>query len=743
MPANTIRLLIRLGISGGVFVLFLLHTSGWMPSRLLSTLENITYDTRILLTMPQTVDSRVVIIDLDDKTLAAEGWPFPRDKMGRLVTELFDRYRIRVLGFDVVFAEPDPTSGGRILSELVAGPLADVPGLAERADELSGQLDHDLQFARALEGRAAVLGYVFVPRLPVGQLKESGAVGPPLFDETIAKAYGVGFIAPEGFVGNLEVLQSATRYGGFFDIPTLDEDGVARSVPLMELYEGQVYPSLALEVSRVALGYPNVTLEFEPPDARGSLNLERVRIGPQTVPVDERVAVMVPYRGRERSFPYVSATDVLHGTADAALLENAIAMLGTTAAGLKDLRTTPVGQAYPGVEVHANIVSGILDGRVRQRAPYYAGMEATILFLIGVLLALLFPRLSPFGAFGLTVGVLVAVTGLAFWLWESAHLVMPLGVPVVFTLTVFLTQQLYGFFMETRRSREISKRFGEYVPPEIVEQMAANPGAVSMDGQIREMTVLFSDVRSFTSISEQYEARELAELMNNFLTPLTNVIHKHRGTIDKYMGDAIMAFWGAPLEDPDHAIHALEASLELHQALRALDEPFAKRGWPKLQIGVGLSTGTMRVGNMGSEFRRAYTVMGDPVNLASRVEGLTKEYGVGSICSEFTRNAAPPEWAFRELDSVRVKGKDKPVTIYEPLGPKEKLDPAFREQVARHRGALKLYREQKWDAAEQEWFSLYQVTGHPLYELYVNRIAHYRDHPPGAGWDGVFTFTTK
>jgi adenylate cyclase len=323
---------------------------------------------------------------------------------------------------------------------------------------------------------------------------------------------------------------------------------------------------------------------------------------------------------------------------------------------------------------------------------------------------------------------------------------MPTGVPVTYTLVVFLAQLLYGYFVESRRSRDISRRFGEYVPPEIVEQMAANPESVSMEGKSKEMTVLFSDVRSFTTISEQFKDRpqELSELMNNFLTPLTKIIQKHRGTIDKYMGDCIMAFWGAPLDDPQHATHALQAAIALPKAMRDLDAEFARRGWPPLHIGVGLSTGNMRVGNMGSEFRRAYTVMGDPVNLGSRVEGLTKEYGVAVMCSEFTRAAGPPDWSYRELDQVRVKGKEVPVAIYEPMGPKDALDPALRQDLARHRGALKLYRAQKWDEAESEFFSLSRGPNpHKVYEIFMERIIELRKHPPGPDWDGVYTFTHK
>lgn len=743
MTARTVRTLVRLGISGVVLLVFIVHTSGLRPFGLFTTIENLTYDARILARMPGTVDPRVVIVDMDDRSLAEEGWPWPRSKLARLVIQLFDTYKIRVLGFDMVFAEPDHASGRELLDRLAAGPMADLPGFAERVAALENQLDTDRLFAEALRNRPVVMGYVFTGELDASK-KSAGMLGPPLFDKQAAAQYSVGFLEQASYVANLPVLQGAAPYGGFFDIPTIDEDGIVRDVPLMQRYQGELYPSLAFQVLRVALGNPEVRLEFDPPEARTGLNLERVRVGEVALPVDETVSVMVPYRGPYRSFPYIPAADVLHGRADGAALNGAIVLFGTSAAGLKDMRATPVGAGYPGVEVHANVVSGALDGRLKQRAPYYAGMEASLLLVLGLLLAWLFPRLPPLGVFAATLGIVAGLLALALMAWDSADLVMPLGVPMLYTLAVFLAQLLYGYFIETRRSRDISKRFGEYVPPEIVEEMSANPEAVSMEGKSREMTVLFSDVRGFTSISEQMEARELAELMNQFLTLLTRVIQKHRGTIDKYMGDAIMAFWGAPLEDAQHAAHALEAAIELPKAIRSLDDSFARRGWPKLQIGVGLSTGVMRVGNMGSEFRRAYTVMGDPVNLGSRVEGLTKEYGVSVICSEFTRNQGPPDWAYRELDQVRVKGKDEPVAIYEPLGPKDALPTELRQELARYRGALKMYRGQQWDSAEAEFFSLSRGSHpHPVYELYLERIAYFRKNPPGADWSGVFTFKTK
>ncbi|MDD3762839.1 MAG: adenylate/guanylate cyclase domain-containing protein [Nevskiales bacterium] len=738
------RSMVRLGISAVVFVIFLLHAGRWMPLRLLDVVESFTYDARVRLTVPGTPDPRIVIVDLDERSLAEEGWPWPRYKFAQFVRQLFDRYQIGAVGFDVVFAEPD-AQASQLWDRLITHEFAQIPEVVERSGRIRAALDYDRQFGQALEGRAAVLGYFFKSRLEPSEAEATGAICAPVIDAQANRLNAVDFVTAAGVGGNVAAIQAGTPHCGFFDNPLVDHDGVYRRVPLLQRYGGAVYGSLALETVRLALGNPPVHLQFDPPDVRTSLHLEAVRVGDLAVPVDEQAAVYVPYRGGNRTFRYVSAADVLNGrVAEPELLRNAIVLVGTTAAGLLDLRSTPVSRVFAGVEVHANIISGILDGRIRQKAPYYSGIEATMLALIAMLLAWAFTRLSALNSALVTSAVLMAIVGLAFAMWSGANFIMPLGVPLAFTLVLFTAQLLYGYFVESRGKREISRLFGQYVPPQLVEEMAEHPEAVSMEGESREMSVLFSDVRGFTTISERLDARDLAELMNRLLSAQTRVIQSHRGTIDKYMGDAVMAFWGAPLPDPEHGFRALQAALEMVAAVEALDADLKARGWPQLRVGVGVNTGKMSVGNMGSEFRVAYTVMGDAVNLGSRLEGLTKEYGVSVICSESTRTTAPADWAFRELDQVRVKGKREPVAIYEPIGPKDRLDPGLREDLARHRGALRLYRAQKWDQAEVEFYNLQQgERPHRVYALFLERIAWLRKNPPGSDWDGAFTFTHK
>ncbi|WP_348673962.1 CHASE2 domain-containing protein [uncultured Abyssibacter sp.] len=738
--------IIRYVISLALFALVIVHLNELVRIDFLEQVENSSYDARVRATMPGTVDSSIVIVDIDERSMTAEGyWPWERDKFARMVNNLFEHYAVRAVGFDILFAEPQRSAYQEMLERLA--PRPDVRALLEDTGSALGfTTSGEAKLAAAIRGRPVVLGMV----LQSTDASQIGELPEPLIPSDLAASIPANFIIAEGYSANLSELQGTGTRAGFFDNPLAREeiDGVFRRVPLMQSHGGAIYGSLAFELARIAMDSPDFEFVFDgeflgADEAPSALALEAVALGDHEIPVDGEMAVMVPYRGRQGSFEYVSATDVIHQAADAAVLRDAIVLVGTSAPGLLDLRNTPVGSAFAGVEVHANIISGILEDRIKYHPAYATGLTAVMLLVISLAMAWVFPRVSAATAALLGLGFLAAITAVSLLLWTRFNMVVPLGLPLAFTVALFLLHLLYGYFVESRGKREVTRLFGQYVPPELVDEMAENPEDISMEGETRELTVLFSDVRGFTTISEGLDSRELSQLMNEFLTPLTRVIHEHRGTIDKYMGDAIMAFWGAPLEDPDHARHALQAAMDMLQAVRALDETFEARGWPRLNIGVGLNTGPMSVGNMGSEFRVAYTVMGDAVNLGSRLEGQTKNYGVEIIVSESTR-AAVPEFAYRELDRIRVKGKQEPVTIYEPLGDKDSLPAEVSKDLARYRQALRLFRSQAWDQAEAEFFGL-QQSGRPLpvYALYQERIAHYRANPPGEGWDGVYTHTSK
>lgn len=738
LTQRTARILISLLL----VVPFLLHAAGALRLDFLGQLENIAYDVRLNLTLPNTVDERIVIVDIDEASLSEIGrWPWPRDVLARIVDRLFEQYDVRALGFDVVFAERDESSGLEILERLARGPLADDEAFRRQLRRLAPALDRDRVFAESLRGRNVVLGYFFREHVDEGP-STSGLLPAALGTVAQRGLEDLPLESPEGYGANLEILQESAAGGGFFDNPLVSSDGVFRRVPLVQRYDGRVYELLSLATARAALGWPPVRFEI----ARGGEGyraVEAVHVGERRIPVDREGAVLVPYRGRQGSFPYVSAKDVLDGSADPEVLEDRIVLVGATAAGLLDLRSTPVQNIYPGVELHANVISGILDEWIRHRPAYVVGYEFVTIAVIGLLLTGLLPFLAPLWLSAATAGVAALLVAGNLFAWTGADLVLPLAGPLLLVVVLFVFHVAWGFFVETRGKRQLARLFGQYIPPELVDEMDRAPQKVSLAGESREMTVLFSDVRGFTSISENLAPQELARLMNSFLTPMTRVIHQHRGTIDKYMGDAIMAFWGAPLHEPDHAQRALHAAREMISTLDSLSGEFERQGWPPLQVGIGINTGVMNVGNMGSEFRMAYTALGDAVNLGSRLEGLTRVYEVPLIVSETTRNAVP-EFEYRELDVVRVKGKDRPVAIYEPLGPVEEIDRATRKTLKRYHAALELYRAREWDRAERELFTLARADpGQPVYRMYLDRIMYFRNHPPPDDWDGVFSHELK
>lgn len=735
----------RFAISAVTFLVFFLHVSGLFRFGLLTEVESFFYDARLRLTMPGTIDTRVVIVDIDEKSLQEIGhWPWSRDVIADLISKLFDDYWVKSIGFDVLFAEEDESSALALLRDLCASRSDDEAFVNEECERRIPSLMTDQIFAESLIARDVALGYVFDNQLTDGRPKRIGKLPEPLISAQQLAGLAIPFVKAVGYVSSLPVLQDEASMAGFFDSPLQDADGVVRRVPLMQQFEGDLYQSLALALARHSMGDPQPRFVFASADeaSRSGIDLEALQLGDLRIRVDQNVAVLVPFRGRQGSFPYVPATDVLSGTADASLLENAIVLVGTSAAGLLDLRVTPVGKVYNGVEVHANIVSGLLDGNFKHRPDYTRAIELFTLFVVGVLLAVAMPFVSPVMAFILLIVLGAIIVAGNLYYWQYHDLVIPLASSVMYLLITSFLHMNYGFFVESRNKRRLSGMFGQYVPPELVDEMDKQDSEISMEGESRDMSVLFSDVRGFTTISEGLEPRELTQFMNEFLSPITEVIHNHRGTIDKYMGDAVMAFWGAPLADPDHARNALLAGMQMIRSMRTLAEDFLARGRPELRIGVGINSGTMNVGNMGSKFRMAYTVLGDAVNLGSRLEGITKNYGVDIIVSEYTA-AKVPDFTFRELDRVRVKGKNEPVSILEPLGVTSEVEPADLDELMRYRQAMEYYLAQQWDKAQKEFAALHDEFTHSVYEIYISRIREFRENPPGEDWDGVYTLTSK
>ena len=734
--------------------LAILHTAHVLHVDTLDRMDTFMSGLRMRLEQP-VLDPRVVIVDIDEKSLAEVGrFPWSRNVMARLVEQLTVKYEVAAVGFDVSFPEPDTSSGYDVLRQLAEGELRQVPGLQGQLARLQPQLDYDGLLAQALQGQPVVLGY------SLSGTQARGMLPKPAFTEDTLNGRTLDAYTVAGYEANIPRLQQAAVSAGIFTAMP-DRDGVVRSTALLQKIGKGYYPTLSLATAAVALRARSIAPLFEgtvdtlSAAERASGGLDAIALfheeGNIRIPVGEGLTTTVQYRGpggpQGGGYRYVPAADVLRGAVPAELLSGAIVLVGTTAPGLNDLRATPVNAQYPGVEIHANMISSILDGSFKFRPDYASQFEAAQLLVLGLLLALALPVLAPAWSILLSLLAAGAAGALNFYLYRAHDLVFNVSSMLVLALALFVLNVAWGYFFEVRRGRALVSRFGEYVAPELVAEMAEDPEKYNMDGESRELSVMFVDVRGFTTISEGLTPKALREYINLYLTAMsTDIRDSHRGTLDKYIGDAVMAFWGAPVAFPDHASRAVATALLMQASAARLNQDFLRRGWPELKIGIGVNTGQMHVGDMGSQIRRAYTVMGDAVNLGSRLEGITKVYGAGIAVGESTR-AAAPEFAYRELDLVRVKGKNEPVAIFEPLARETELDPAARTELDRWHAALALVRGQQCFQRRLRRVPLLAGAGEggapALYRLYLERIGYYRAHPPAADWDGVTTFDTK
>jgi len=713
----------------------------------LARLDNILYDTRLNLAMPRGVDPSIVILDIDERSLGEVGhWPWSRNLMAELITKLFDRYGVEVLGFDIVWAERDTSSGIDTLDALAQKDLKQAAGFQEIYKSLRPGLDNDELFAKAMRGRSVVLGYYFsnedraarVNAIPEAVLPRGSFAGR---DVHITTWYG--------YTGNLAGYQKNAAAAGHFN-PLVDDDGVTRRVPLLVEFEGAYYEALSLAVVRtyIALhdssGFPAVEPGYAQAGARAEAAPEWLKVGPLRIPVDDQAAALIPYRGARHSFPYIPLADVLKDRVEPSALKGKIVLVGASAHGLYDLRSTPVGSVFPGVEIHANLIAGMLGGTIKEKPAFMANAELVLLLLGGVTLAILIPLLSALWATAAAAAGIALITLFNLAVWMRGDMALPLAASVAMTAVLYVMNMAYGYFVESRSKRQFTELFGQYVPPELVDRMAADPAKYNMEPRSAELTILFADVRGFTGISEALKPDELREYINEYLTDMSTIIRsRYRGTLDKYIGDAVMAFWGAPVEDPQHARNAVLAALDMQKDCEVLNAKFAARGWPALKIGIGINSGTVRVGDMGSRVRRAYTAMGDAVNVASRVEGRTKSYAVGVLAGEATRERVA-DVVFREVDRIKVMGKDEAVTVYEPLGLESDIGESVHRELELWNSTLRAYRARQWDDAETGLGSLTRMNPTcGLYRVYAAIVAEKRRNPPPPGWDGVTAFDQK
>jgi adenylate cyclase len=726
----------RIALGLALVGVFSAHALGWLSLPVLPRLEAMLYDARVRLVAPQTHDDRVVIIDIDEKSLreksqGGEGrWPWRRDRLAQLFTDLFGKYGVALIATDIILSEQDTSSGLDVLDRLAREELRNLPEFAVRLEQLRPTLSPDRQLAEAMKAGPVVLGYAFHNGQP--------AVGTELPPGLSPAAWGLSKLAAQsypGYSGLLPELKARAISAGHLN-PLRDGDGVTRRVPLLVEHQGLYYPALSLAVLQATIEEPVLGVASARYGASGQ-RVERLEAGPLQIPVDPALNALVPFRGSKGSFTYLSAVDVLQGKVDPQLLKGRIALIGTSAAGLSDLVATPVDVSLPGVEIHANLITGMLDERLLRAPAWVSSADLLAVLVLGGLMMWAGIRLRALQTMLVFVVATSALVGINIWLLAREGLVVPLASPLACLTLVFILDLGWGFFVESRSKRQMSALFGYYVPPEIVEKMALDPAAFSMVPTERQMTVLFADIRNFTTLSEGLSPSELGEVINTYLTAMSEVIRTdHHGTLDKYIGDAVMAFWGAPVAAPAHALDAVLAARDMQRAMEKLEPTMRARGWPELRIGVGVNTGTMRVGDMGSRIRRAYTVMGDAVNLASRLEGLTKVYGTGILIGEGTRQSLAG-WVCREVDRVKVKGKLQPVVIYEPIGPEVEVTPLQRDELAQWQAVLDAYHARQWAvAAERVRHLARERPEFRLYAVYRDRLQAFEQQPPPADWDG-------
>jgi adenylate cyclase len=679
----------------------------------------------------------VTIVDIDDKSLEKLGqWPWPRTMIADLVTEL-TRLGAVVIAFDAVFSEPD-----RLNPAFAADTFRNLD--EETRARLRALPSNDQVFADAIKASRVVLGESGLPEeiatldktLPVTGIATRGE-----------EAQRFMFDFP-GLLRNVPVLEHAAAGRGLFTIKP-ERDGIVRRVPMIMQAQGQTMPSLTFEMLRVATGSDTILIRAE------KAGIVSIAIKGIQIPTDHNGQLWVHYARNDASI-YVPAVNVLEKNVAPDMIAGKLVLIGTSAVGLNDIKTTPVSRAMPGVEIHAQVLESALTGAVISQPIFGIAVEFATALLFGLLVIAFAPQFGPVTLVVLGAAFGSMLVGLSAYFYLHNRMLIDFTYPLMSTTAIYLTLIFSSFVREQQQRKQIRGAFAQYMSPVLVEQLAQSPEKLVLGGEEREMTIMFSDMRGFTSISETYknDPQGLTALMNRFLTPLTNTILARKGYIDKYMGDAIMAFWNAPLDDESHELNACEAALDMLDRIdelnQAREQEAKQEGRPfiPLKAGIGLNTGTCVVGNMGSDLKFNYSVFGDSVNLASRLEGQSKEYGFPIIVGSRTALAVKDKFAILELDFIMVKGKKEPEVIYAIAG-REDTAQSGRFQRLRNLTIemLSCYRNRDWDGAlaaiargrktdEANSLAL-------LYNLYEARIRGYLENPPPEDWNGAFALLTK
>lgn len=721
----------------------------FMDISILRFIELKTLDLRMVSHGKVQTSGNVAIAAIDEKSLGELGrWPWPRSVVARLVDSL-KGYGARAVGFDIVFAEPDQNSSLQTLKDMTR--VFRQSGVEDRRvlkliEEEKANADTDAILTRSIEkAKNITLGYFFhTARKDIEQASDkalaegsetisnsryqmikSGAVSD---DSSIARAYAV--------VPNLKPVSEVSENSGYFNTFP-DSDGVIRWSPLVIKFQDNYYTSLAMGLLIQYLDWPMLTLNI------ADYGVSGVQLGDIRIPTDESGRLLINYLGPAKTFPHYSITDIIHDRIPADAFRNKIVIIGATAVGIYDLRVTPFSAVYPGVEIHATVIDNILRRHFLVQSGWTKFFDLEAIILSGLIMVLIVSKLKAVQGMIAALVLLCLFVTINTFIFTYYNIWLNMVMPVLTMMNVYLGTTLYRYVTEEREKKKIRGAFQYYLTASVITEMLKDPTKLKLGGDKKELSVLFSDIRGFTTVSESLSPEDLVHLLNEYLTAMTNKVFQYDGLLDKYMGDAIMAVFGAPLNQPDHALRACRTALDMIEELKHLQKKWTDEGRPVLNIGVGVNTGDMVVGNMGSEMRFDYTVMGDSVNLGSRLEGINKEYGTNIVISEFTYTAVKDQLFCRELDSVRVKGKNLPVKIYELLGDMNEVA-RWQPFASVFEQALAMYRAGRWDEAMALFRKVLEIqTDDPPSQIYIRRCEDLKTNPPPQPWDGVYTMTKK
>ena len=722
----------------------------------LEVLELKSVDLRFLIRGPVKPGPEVVIAVIDEKSVDEIGrWPWPRYQIARMIDKLSED-GAGAIAFDIGFFEPDQNTNLKLISRLteeIRNLGVENKSLAAMLEREREQADNDLELARSIKKSKSpvVLGYFFHmlrdesvahidPKEIDAKIKRTVnshysfvrllSQNVELGDTLVPAAY-----IPEANVSDLTAVSAASGYFNMFP----DPDGTVRWVPMTIRCRRKFYTPLSVQGLRQYLKEVPTSLTMS------EIGVEKVSIGDYDLPTDENGRLMVNFRGPGRTFPHYSITDIVNGRLPEGTFKDKIVLVGATAVGIFDLRVTPFDSVFPGIEIHANVIDNILHQDFMVRPGWTAILDILTIVIVGLFLGVVLPRLSAVIGPMLGVGLLVAWAASNYYFFTRGVWINTIY-PALTLVLVYTGVTIFRYITEEREKRKIKGAFNSYVNPSVVSEMLKNPDMLKLGGDKRMATVLFSDIRGFTTIAEGLDPEALVQLLNRYLTRMTDLVFKYNGLLDKYIGDAIMAVWGAPLPQPDHALLACRTSLDMMEELARLRETLRLEDpkIPYLDIGIGVNSGPMVVGNMGSESRMDYTAMGDSVNLGSRLEGANKEYGTNIIIGEVTFEQVKDVMYCRELDSVAVKGKAQPIKVYELLGEQGEVSEERLQLARAFARGLDAYKKARWDDAYRIFSAVAQhyPDDRPT-KLYLVRVAELKENPPPADWDGVFVMKTK